>query len=203
MFTPMMTTSAAHFPAVDVNVWSELCVSRDVEKVKSVQIEGLASGDATLDLHVVYDAEFASLVRLAQLLVGERGLAEELVQDVFARLVERPPRLLAAEKLPAYVRSAVLNASRSRLRRKALERKQAQADRGDLRQPASQPLPDMALRQELLELPIRQRQCVALRYYEDCTVDDIASLLDISAGSVKTHLHRGLARLRELLGDDT
>ena len=64
-------------------------------------------------------------------------------------------------------------------------------------------LPDLELRSALLQLPMRQRQCVALRYYDDRTVDEIAQLLDVTPGSVKTHLHRGHARLRELLGGST
>ncbi len=53
-------------------------------------------------------------------------------------------------------------------------------------------------------LPVRQRQAIALRFYDDYSVDQIAETLGISAGSVKTHLHRGLARLRETLeGDPT
>lgn len=152
-------------------------------------------GTDTPDLRKIYETQLESLIALAQLLVGDRGLAEELVQDSFARILERPPRLRDAEALEPYVRSAVLNASRSKLRRLALERKRAEPS------PASSTdiTPDHELREALLELPIRQRQCVALRFYEDRTVDDIANLLDIGSGSVKTHLHRGLKRLEELL----
>lgn len=139
-----------------------------------------------------------ALVRLARLLIGDHGLAEELVQDTFARLVERPPGLVDATKLDAYVRTSVLNATRSKIRRRVLERHHHRAERPDA---IEDRLPDLALRNALLELPMRQRQCVALRYYEDRTVDDIAELLGTSAGSVKTHLHRGLNRLRDLLDD--
>lgn len=147
------------------------------------------------DLRRVYETQFASLVSLARLLVGEDGLAEELVQDTFARLLERPPRVSEANTMNAYVRSAVLNAARSRIRRLVLERKHAKPSPTS----TTDHTPDHALRAALLELPIRQRQCVALRYYEDRTVQDIANLLDISAGSVKTHLHRGLKRLEEAM----
>ena len=125
-------------------------------QAKTVRIELADTGDATTDLRAIYDTEFSSLTRLAQLLVGDRGLAEELVQDAFAQLVERPPRLVDPEKLPAYVRSAVLNASRSKLRRRALERRQARAEYHEQNIPAGIGLPDLALRKALLELPIRQ-----------------------------------------------
>jgi RNA polymerase sigma-70 factor (ECF subfamily) len=48
-------------------------------------------------------------------------------------------------------------------------------------------------------LPLRQRQCVALRYYEDLTEAQIAETLDISQGSVKTHLHRAMQALTQRL----
>jgi len=53
-------------------------------------------------------------------------------------------------------------------------------------------------------LPRRQRECVVLRFYDDCAVTDIAAALRISDGSVKQHLHRAMAALAEALreGDD-
>ena len=179
-----------------------MCVSSGVGQARTVRVEVDESIDVCSRLREIYDTEFVSLVRLAQLLVGERGLAEELVQDSFARLLERPPRLIEADKLAAYVRSTVLNATRSKLRRRKLERKHARNQRAEHEDQGTQ-LPDLELRSALLQLPMRQRQCVALRYYDDRTVDDIAQLLDVTPGSVKTHLHRGLARLRELLGGST
>ena len=156
-------------------------------------------GDDTPDLRAIYEAQFDSLLALARLLVGESGLAEELVQDTFARLLERPPKLNNADALDAYVRSAVLNACRSKIRRLVLERRHATPSPTSTTDTTA----DHALRAALLELPIRQRQCVALRYYEDRTVADIADLLDISDGSVKTHLHRGLSRLKDLIEDES
>jgi RNA polymerase sigma factor (sigma-70 family) len=50
-------------------------------------------------------------------------------------------------------------------------------------------------------LPLRQRDCVVLRYYFEAGVADIAETLGISANSVKTHLKRGLAALERSLGD--
>ena len=52
----------------------------------------------------------------------------------------------------------------------------------------------------LSRLPRRQRQVVALRYLSDLSERDVASMLGVSAGAVKTHLHRALGVLRERLG---
>ncbi len=167
----------------------------------SVRIE-LREPTSVGDLRASYDKEHRSLVRLATLLVGDQWTAEELVQDSFARLLERPPGLVSPATLDAYVRSTVLNACRSKVRRLIVERKHRERKTAPPHQASNaDELPDQALRDALLALPIRQRQCVALRYYDDQTVDSIAELLGVSAGSVKTHIHRGLQRLRALLED--
>jgi RNA polymerase sigma factor (sigma-70 family) len=54
----------------------------------------------------------------------------------------------------------------------------------------------------LRTLPARQREAVVLRYYVDLGEADIAAAMRVSAGSVKTHLHRGLAALSRVLEED-
>jgi RNA polymerase sigma factor (sigma-70 family) len=54
----------------------------------------------------------------------------------------------------------------------------------------------------LRELPLQQRNCVALRYFEEQGIAEIGSTLGISENSVKTHLKRGMAALGRLLGAD-
>lgn len=150
------------------------------------------------EIRSLYKQEYRALVGLATLLLGRQQLAEEIVQDTFARVLGEPPRLIEPGHLQAYVRAAVLNRCRSKIRRMILERRHTVA----VSDGVYDRYPDHALRAALLELPMRQRQCVALRFYEDRTVEDIADLLSISTGSVKTHLHRGLQRLREHVGEE-
>lgn len=56
-----------------------------------------------------------------------------------------------------------------------------------------------AVRAALDGLPRRQRECVVLRYLLDCSTEETAQILGVSTGTVKTHLHRGLARLGVVL----
>jgi RNA polymerase sigma factor (sigma-70 family) len=152
----------------------------------------------TLDpLEVLYRRDLARFVGLAQWVVGSRVLAEELVQETFARVVERSPSIDDPSDLGAYVRSALMNVCRSKLRRLTLERRHAKP--GPLSM-VDVP-PDQEVRDALLALPVRQRQCLALRFYEDQTVPEIARTLGITAGSVKTHVHRGLKSLEVAIGD--
>ena len=53
----------------------------------------------------------------------------------------------------------------------------------------------------LLDLSVRQRECLVLRYYSDMTESEIATTLGISANSVKTHCRRGMESLRDALGE--
>ena len=150
------------------------------------------------DLESIYHARFGRFVGLAEWLVGDRRVAEELVQETFARLVESPPRLQNPDALESFVRAALVNRCRSKIRRLIIERRHSPllADNG-----TTDHHKDTDLRRAVAALPERQRQCTALRFYEDMTVQQIAATLRISEGSVKTHLHRALRTLEEALSE--
>src|SRR3712207_3368669 len=68
------------------------------------------------DVALLFREEYRSLVRLAHLLVHDRGVAEELVQEAFVKLLVGRASLRDPARAPAWLRSAVLNGARSRLR---------------------------------------------------------------------------------------
>jgi RNA polymerase sigma-70 factor (sigma-E family) len=144
--------------------------------------------DSLADL---YRERYVAMVRMAYLMVGSTPVAEELVQDAFARMHRHWDR---AEHPRAYLRTAVLNACRSHLRRGALER-------AYLKKAAQEPEPTTAGADELFDalakLPSRQRAALVLRFYEDLSEADIAVALGCRPGTVKSLLHRGLAELRK------
>jgi RNA polymerase sigma-70 factor (sigma-E family) len=140
----------------------------------------------------------ASLLRTAVLLTGDVHLGEDLLQSVLASLYRRWTSGQVPDFPEAYVRTALVRgAGRFRLwHRPSAESLTADApDRID-------PLPaaDWQLRTELLaalrRLPQRQRAVIALRYFDEFTEAETAGALGCSVGSVKTHAHRGLAKLR-------
>ena len=155
------------------------------------------------DLASAYREHYRSLVRLASLLVDDVGRCEEIVQDAFVKVWRRPPTLTADDRLPAYLRSAVLNGARSELRHVGVERRHLRSVARTEESTEVRPRTgddDRVLR-TLRSLPTRQREVLALRYYLDLSEEEIATTLGISAGSVKTHAHRGLATLAERLED--
>jgi RNA polymerase sigma-70 factor (sigma-E family) len=111
-------------------------------------------------------------------------------------------RLRDPEKALAYLRQAVVNRARSRLRHlKVVERKApapmpdaASAEYGALRE-----LDRADVMAALRALPTRQREVLVLRYYTDLSEAQIADAMGISTGAVKSHASRGIAALRETL----
>jgi RNA polymerase sigma-70 factor (sigma-E family) len=154
-------------------------------------------------LRSVYRDHYRSLVRLASLLLDSVEDCEEIVQDAFVHVWRTRPQLRDDERLPAYLRSAVLNGARSRLRRIQVARRHWRSGTDPTSRPAPDPLPgeDQHVLDALRALSTRQREVLVLRYYLDLPEAEIAATLGISSGSVKTHAHRGLTALALALED--
>lgn len=156
-----------------------------------------------------YAEAYRSLLRTAYLLTGDTALAEDLVQTVLARLYQRWDRLDAVRAdgaLLAYARTALARQSISWWRRAwRAERPRAQVPEGRV-----DTAPDDVTRlderdrmmRHLAQLTSRQRLVVVLRYLDDLSEADTAAALGCSVGSVKTHTHRGITRLRALLAEE-
>jgi RNA polymerase sigma-70 factor (sigma-E family) len=147
-------------------------------------------------------AELPRLQRVARLLTGDAHAADDLVADTVARTY---PRWRAGEVADpaAYLRRALVNAAASRWRRRGLAaaRDHAAIDWlphavDDAERQADH---DRTLR-ALRALAPRRRAIVVLRFYDDLPEADIAAMLGISVGTVKSQLSRALGQLRELLG---
>jgi RNA polymerase sigma-70 factor (sigma-E family) len=165
-------------------------------------IEGVSiDTDADVALEQLYDEHYVRLVRLAVLLLGDVGRAEEVVQDSFVAIYRRLDQLGDAD-VPAYLRQTVVNRSRSVLRHLAVVSKHAPhalvdepgADHDVLRGAQRRAVVDA-----MLALPRRQREVLGLRYYLDLSEREIAETLGISPGAVKSHASRGADALRRSL----
>jgi RNA polymerase sigma-70 factor (sigma-E family) len=161
-----------------------------------------------LDVALLYRQHHADLVRLALLLVGDRGCAEDVVQDVFTRLCARD-RVLQRDSTLAYVRTAVVNGCRSVLRRRALARRVAIGravpwrDTQDSAEHTAILAEDRRLvLSALAALPSRRREVLVLRFYLGLPVAEVAATLGISQGSVKSATARGLDALARRLGEE-
>jgi RNA polymerase sigma-70 factor (sigma-E family) len=150
----------------------------------------------------LFEEHYASLVRMARLLVDDRETAEDVVMEAFTSLYRRWTAIRDPAEAHRYVRSSVLNGARSQLRRRRLRRRH---ESGSPQQEAARDGHETnesdrsTVTQLLATLPYRQRQVLVLRYFVDLTEAQIAYELGVSPGSVKTHASRGLAALARAL----
>jgi RNA polymerase sigma-70 factor (ECF subfamily) len=172
-----------------------------------VQIEvpdATASATVSAPLEVAFQRHYRSLVRLAVAFGMTSGDAEEVVQEAFIAFARRSSRVVVGSEL-AFLRRVTINAALSRHRRRARLRTRLRtlaAGQSDLADIAIDVGRYDALRSAIRALPERQRVCIVLRYFEGLTVDEIAEVIGISAGSIKTHLSRGRTTLRRHLEED-
>jgi RNA polymerase sigma factor (sigma-70 family) len=153
------------------------------------------------DFAAVFTAQFARMVRLAALLGADDP--EDIAQEAFARLETRFERLPGQSTI-AYLRTTVVNLTRSRLRHLRVVRRV----RHEL------PLVESAeflavvrddhrrLVDALSRLSRRQREVVVLRYWMDFSEREIAQTLGVRPGTVKSTASSALAALHKALGDD-
>lgn len=174
---------------------------------ETVDAQGDVAGSAiheTMDFEEFVALRGPALVRLARGLLKDPHLAEDVVQDVLARALIQWSRVSAAQNVDAYVRRMVVNACTSWFRRAA--RRERVTD-----QPLILDLPvadrtthlvDRDLLIALLRrLPAKQRAVLVLRHYEGLADADIAETLGCTEVTVRSNAHRGLARLRVLMGE--
>jgi RNA polymerase sigma-70 factor (sigma-E family) len=162
----------------------------------------LAGGDEA-EFSAFAARDGGQLVGFAFLLTGNRQDAEDLVQQALLRTAARWP---AARQSPAgYSRAVVLNLARDRWR--ARQRQRTETLSPDLTAlPSAVDGAAIVLDRQLLLgacrlLPLQQRAVLVLRFWEDRSVEETAALLGCTAGTVKSHTHRALARLRDVLAD--
>jgi RNA polymerase sigma-70 factor (sigma-E family) len=149
-----------------------------------------------------FAAEFWPLRRVGFLLTGSWDQAEELAQEAMARTYAVWPRVRRYQRPGAYARKVLVNRHRSVLRRAVVEARHLLTSPPQDRHEPDFGGDDLVLWQALQQLSSRQRAGVVLRYYLDLPEAEVARLLGVPLGTVKSLVHRGLARLRDQLGPE-
>ncbi|HEY5343762.1 MAG TPA: SigE family RNA polymerase sigma factor [Solirubrobacteraceae bacterium] len=144
------------------------------------------------------------LLRSAYLMAGDRGEAEDLVQECLLRLARRWPRVRSMEHPGAYARRVLFNLALDDGRKRTRRRGELQA----VETPhggggESSTVAALEARADLVQalggLPARQRAVLVLRYFADLPETEVATILDCPRGTVKSSASRGLERLRQTL----
>jgi RNA polymerase sigma-70 factor (sigma-E family) len=172
---------------------------------EAVRNRDLTPSDPTTDLAsttmaTLFREHHAELVRLAVFMVGDLSTAEDVVQDVYASLHKRWSQIAAPDAVLPYVRSV--------LRRRVIARRVGAAHRDE---PPEKSAESEAIlsedRREVLaalgRLSHRRREVLVLRYYLGLSEAEIAAVLGINPGTVKSTAARGLAALARDLGEQS
>lgn len=153
-------------------------------------------GQATIDYAAFFRAEFAAVTRTAYLVLHDQDAAEDVAQDAFTQLHLHWAKISAYERPDAWVRRiAIRMAVRAVRRHRMLD-----TLLGRLEPPRQQQGPDLDLADALRRLPPRQRAAVALHYYEDRPLTEVAHILNCSHATAKVHVFKARRRLAALLG---
>ena len=162
-----------------------------------------AQSDAEQAITAIYGTEYRSLVRLAAVLVGDVGIAEEVVQDSFVAMYGAWSRLRDRGKALAYLRQRVISRSRSALRQGMAADGNApkpkpgimpSAEQGAITQPQRS-----AVTSAMQTLSPRQREALMLRFYLDLSERQAASAMGISLAAANYHTARARAALLSVL----
>lgn len=158
------------------------------------------------DIAELYRTHRGHMFRLACRYVRDAETAEDVVQEVFERLLNvegiRDP-----EAATSYLRTATVHRSVSAIRRRAVRqagddqvgRRELKRDEPSAEQVALQKLLVDAVPDALRALAPRQRTVLALRYWDDMNEEQISAALGISRGAIKSHTARGKANLASIL----
>lgn len=174
---------------------------RVLEVPDQVLLERIArrDHDALMTLYRRYQSRVFSLILR---ILPDRAQAEEVLQDVFYRLWERPDAYSAGKgQLIAWLltvaRNLALDRRRSEMRRGAATL--APAEWADALGTSENPELQRAVQQALAALPANQREALELSYFEGLTNTELAQRTGESLGTVKTRIRLGISKIREAL----
>jgi len=150
----------------------------------------------------LYHACYRRLVAQVYAFTTDLTEAQDVVQEAFARALARPGGLGDVDNPEAWLRTVAVNVVRRRWRRRKLLDTILLRDRPVIRTVEQPPGPERAdLRDALAAIPVSYREVIVLHYFADLPVEEVATVLDIPVGTVKSRLARGRAALAERLGD--
>ena len=163
----------------------------------------MASQDWTTFVEFVA-ARSTALQRAAYLMVGDVGLAQDLVQEALVKTCLAWPRLRDHGAAEAYTRKVITTTALGWFRRRAWSAERSSDKPPDRPSPGHADGVDQRtwLWECLQQLPPRQRVAIVLRYYEDLTEAQTAEAMKCAVGTVKSQVFAGLTKLRTLVGDE-
>ncbi|MFC9691708.1 SigE family RNA polymerase sigma factor [Kribbella sp. NPDC056951] len=137
-----------------------------------------------------------ALFRYAYLLIGDRGLAEDLLQESLTKTYVRWNKLRDSANAEAYTRKVMTNTAIGWFRRRSWHERPSDNLPSGIPARADDTSARIWLWAEVRKLPPQQRAVLVLRYYEDLSQAETAAILGCSEGTVKSQASRALKKLR-------
>ncbi|WP_016699136.1 SigE family RNA polymerase sigma factor [Actinoalloteichus spitiensis] len=181
---------------------TERSVERTFGHLRKLDTSGPTAPQTPLTLEDLYRQHRMRMVRLAILLVDDISTAEDVVQEAFTGLHRNWSGLRDAAAAVGYLRTAVVNGSRSVLRRRKTAREYVPPHSPNARSAESLAMltaEHQTVVRALAQLPPRQREVLVLRYYGNLSEAEIAEATGISKGTVKSTASRALDALQAIL----
>jgi len=161
-----------------------------------------STADRISRLYVAYSRD---ALRLATALTGDTTLAADIVQTAFVRLLSRYRDIRGPELFYGYLRKTIVNLVRDSARRSAVEQRALRRFRRSAAADARNPINPSALVDSdahflslINGLTQKQRTILVLRYFEDLSEAETASIMGVSTSSVKANTHRAMVTLRRM-----
>jgi RNA polymerase sigma-70 factor (ECF subfamily) len=160
-------------------------------------------------LQDIYDLHKEDLLTLAVAMLFDKALAEDVIHDVFTRLISRHRPISIRTSLKGYLMTAVANRARNTNRTKSNRVSVPLDETLDCRGHVNQPDRSLIRTEEqvqlvwaLKQLPYEQREVILLRHYGRMKFKAIANCREVSISTVHGRYRYGLEKLRSLLGSD-
>jgi len=197
-----MTTALAH---------DTQPTTQELRALDAALVEKIAGGDAS-SLREAYDLYAGHVNGVALGILKDRDLAADVTQEVFVRLWERHHRfdstrgsLKSFLQMDSHGRSIDLLRSRraAQARELADHRKQASTPQAGTEELAMTSATSSTVRTALMSLPDEQRTPIALAYFDGYSYRDVADMLGVPEGTIKSRIRAGMRRLQLALGAET
>ena len=147
----------------------------------------------------LFRAEYPMVLRSVFLVTRDRGRAEDITQEAFAKLYAHWHKVSRYDRPDAWVRRVAI---RMAIRDASRERRRPSLELEATREETDPRHHDVDLTRAVASLAPQQRACVVLYYFEDRPVADIVDILGIAEQTIRVHLHRARQHLAELLREE-
>jgi len=151
-------------------------------------------------LELLLDLYQQKIFRLVYSILNDAAKAEEVTQDIFLKMWQVLPHYDGRASISTWLYTIARNAALSAGRAESYRKTQPIEDCEPPAATCEPGLQHLEIRQLLKRLPEVQQRVITLFYLEDCSVEEVARMLDLPEGTVKSHLHRARRTLADLMG---